>query len=83
VGTLVAVVELWKTCSQPGTYRPADVTLAEHPLKTVKQDLLVHQLCGEIALQPLTEADVGEYLASDSPCAAVPEGLVSCTDLSA
>ena len=30
-----------------GTYRP----VLEHPLKTVKQDLLVHQLCREIALR--------------------------------
>ena len=34
-----------------GTYRPVDVTLAQHPLKTVEQDLLVHQLCREIALR--------------------------------
>jgi len=61
-----------------GTYRPADVTLAEHPLKTVKQDLLVHHLCREIALQALTEAEVAEYLAIDSPGgAAVPEGLAA------
>ena len=36
-----------------GTYRPVEVTLAENPLKVVKQDLLVHQLCREIALEPL------------------------------
>ena len=34
-----------------GTYRPVDVALVQHPLKTVKQDLLVHQLCREIALE--------------------------------
>jgi hypothetical protein len=41
-----------------------------HPLKTVKQDLLVHQLCREIALKPLTEAEVAEYLAMEAaePC---------------
>ena len=32
-----------------GTYRPADVALPDHPLKAVKQDLSVHQLCHEIA----------------------------------
>jgi hypothetical protein len=36
-----------------GTYRPVDVTLVGHPLKAVKQDLLVHHLCREIALEPL------------------------------
>ena len=60
-----------------GTYRPVDVTLAQHPLKTVKQDLLMHQLCREIALEPLTEAEVAEYLAMDSAGGAVPEGLAA------
>jgi predicted ATPase len=60
-----------------GTYRPVDVTLAQHPLKTVKQDLLVHQLCREIALKPLTEAEVAEYLAMEAAAGAVPEGLAA------
>jgi DNA-binding winged helix-turn-helix (wHTH) protein len=58
-----------------GTYRPVDVTLAQHPLKGVKQDLLVHQLCREIALEPLGEAEVAEYLAIGSAGRAVPQGL--------
>ncbi len=58
-----------------GTYRPVDVTLSEHPLKTVKQDLLVHQLCREIALEPLSEAEVAEYLEAEAGGAAVPDGL--------
>src|SRR5271165_4484681 len=58
-----------------GTYRPVDVMVAEYPLKRVKQDLLVHHLCHEIALEPLDEAEVAEYLAARSGGAAVPEGL--------
>src|SRR6266851_7839956 len=58
-----------------GTYRPADVKSAGHPLEAVKQDLLVHQLCHEIALQPLAEAEVAEYLASEAGNGAIPEGL--------
>jgi DNA-binding winged helix-turn-helix (wHTH) protein/tetratricopeptide (TPR) repeat protein len=58
-----------------GTYRPVDVTLARHPLKPVKQDLLVHHLCHEIALEPLGEAEVAEYLVVESGEAAVPDGL--------
>jgi tetratricopeptide (TPR) repeat protein len=57
------------------TYRPDDVS-ASNPLKGLKQDLLVHQLCDEIALDPLAEADVAEYLAAEFPGAAVP-GLAS------
>jgi predicted ATPase len=60
-----------------GTYRPMDVTLSQHPLKTVKQDLLVHQLCREIALEPLTEGEVAEYLAIESLAAPVPEKLAA------
>jgi DNA-binding winged helix-turn-helix (wHTH) protein/tetratricopeptide (TPR) repeat protein len=48
-----------------GTYRPLDVTLSEHPINVLKQDLLVHQLCEEIPLEPLTEPDIVEYL--DTP----------------
>jgi predicted ATPase len=58
-----------------GTYRPADPALAEHPLKAVKQELLVHQLCAEIALQPLEENEVADYLASESEGAAFPANL--------
>jgi DNA-binding winged helix-turn-helix (wHTH) protein len=58
-----------------GTYRPVDVTLAGHPLKAVKQDLLLHQLCHEIALEPLGEAEVSEYLGFEAEGGAVPEGL--------
>src|ERR1700686_5717233 len=58
-----------------GTYRPVDVTLAQHPLKAVKQDLLVHHLCREIALEPLKETEVAEYLAIESAGRAGPEGL--------
>ncbi|HXO32417.1 MAG TPA: AAA family ATPase [Candidatus Acidoferrales bacterium] len=58
-----------------GTYRPVDVTLAQHPLKGVKQDLLVHHLCREIALEPLRETEVAEYLAIESAGKAAAEGL--------
>jgi predicted ATPase len=37
----------------------------------------VHQLCREIALPPLTEADVGEYLAIEMAGGVVPEGLAA------
>jgi predicted ATPase len=58
-----------------GTYRPVDVAVVKHPLKEVKQDLLVHKLCREIALQPLTEGEVAEYLAIETPGVALPQGL--------
>ena len=46
-----------------GAYRPVDVIVAEHPLKTVKQDLLLHRQCEELAVELLDEDDVVVYLA--------------------
>jgi DNA-binding winged helix-turn-helix (wHTH) protein/tetratricopeptide (TPR) repeat protein len=60
-----------------GTYRPVDVIVSEHPLNVLKQDLLVHQLCREIALEPLGEGEVAEYLAAESSGASLPDGLAS------
>src|SRR6267142_2385746 len=48
-----------------GTYRPADVIISQSPLKALKQDLLVHNLCHEIALERLEESNVGEYLTEE------------------
>jgi len=45
-----------------GTYRPVDVILAQHPLKAIKQELLLHGMCHELALDFLPEEDVREYL---------------------
>ena len=58
-----------------GAYRPADVTLSDHPLKAVVQDLLLRGLCREFALDPLGECEVAEYLAMEAEVAALPEGL--------
>ena len=58
-----------------GTYRPVDLSLADHPLKVLKQELLVHRLCQEIALEPLSEADIAEYLTAPSSEAGHPPGL--------
>ncbi len=44
------------------TYRPVEVILSGSPLKSLKQDLLVHRLCREIALERLTESEVEEFL---------------------
>jgi DNA-binding winged helix-turn-helix (wHTH) protein/tetratricopeptide (TPR) repeat protein len=60
-----------------GTYRPVDVIVSQHPLNVLKHELLVHQLCREIALELLGEAEVAEYLAADSSGASLPDGLAS------
>ena len=58
-----------------GTYRPVDLALADHPLKALKQELLMHKLCREIALEPLSEADISAYLTAPAPDASQPAGL--------
>jgi DNA-binding winged helix-turn-helix (wHTH) protein/tetratricopeptide (TPR) repeat protein len=60
-----------------GTYRPAEVVIAQSPLKGLKQDLLVHHLCGEIALERLEEPEIAEYLAGEFGSADFPSGLAS------
>ena len=57
------------------TKRPVDIVIPEHPLKALKVDLLLHQLCREITLPPLDEAEVAEYLAAESSEARLPEDL--------
>ena len=63
------------------THRPMDLSPSEHPLRQVKQDLLVRHLCHEIALQPLAETDVAEYMGAgaseETPAANPPYGLAT------
>lgn len=58
-----------------GIYRPVDVLVSNNPLNDLKQDLLVHRLCSEIALGPLDEASMREFLGAQFGGATVPEGL--------
>ncbi len=45
-----------------GTYRPAEMLMGTHPLRTVKEELEVHQLCYELRLRLLGQQDVAHYL---------------------
>jgi predicted ATPase len=53
------------------TYRPANLVVAGHPLKPVKQELQLHGHCEELALEYLSEAAVGEYLGARFPHASL------------
>ena len=57
------------------TKRPLEMVQPGHPLQGVRRDLVVHQLCREIFLQPLTEGEIAQYLAAESEQARVPQGL--------
>src|SRR5439155_869821 len=50
-----------------GTYRPADVAGAAHPLKPVKQELQVHGHCEEMPLEFLSLSAVDQYLLQRFP----------------
>ena len=67
-----------------GTYRPADVAAAAHPLRGVKQELELHGHCDEVELDFLDVAAVGEYLARRFPGHGFPAQLARvlhrCTD---
>ena len=45
------------------SYRPVEVVIREHSIKSVKQELQLHEQCFEIALGYLDEAAVSAYLA--------------------
>jgi predicted ATPase len=59
------------------TYRPGDVSDAQHPLKGLKQDLLTRKLCVETAVLPLAKTAVREYLIRELGQTGIPEGLTS------
>src|SRR5262245_46695369 len=60
-----------------GTYRPAEIINSRCPLKGLKQDLLVHRLCAEIALERLEETDIAKYLAAEFGGGNLPSSLAS------
>ena len=57
------------------TYRPVDVILSSSPLKQMKQDLLVHRLCYEIGVEPLTEAQIERFLDAEFSGSELPHQL--------
>jgi DNA-binding winged helix-turn-helix (wHTH) protein/predicted ATPase len=46
-----------------GVYRPVEMSVTEHPLRAVKQELQLHGQCEELPLTGLNEGAVREYLA--------------------
>jgi DNA-binding winged helix-turn-helix (wHTH) protein/predicted ATPase len=58
-----------------GTYRPVDVILNDHPLKSVKRELQAHNLCRELSLEYLAEDVVTQYLAVRFPNHQLPDSL--------
>ena len=57
------------------TCRTLVAALPRHPFRALMRDLLVHRLCREIALIPLSDLEVEEYLSAQSPASRPPQGL--------
>jgi len=60
-----------------GTYRSTELADADHPLTQVKRDLVVHGLCEEIALDPIKESEVAEYVTAELRNPELPNGLAT------
>src|SRR5262245_46042086 len=58
-----------------GTYRPMDVLVRAHPVRTVVQELQRHGQCTELPLTSLTDAGVAAYVAVRYAGRSLPEGL--------
>jgi predicted ATPase len=58
------------------TYRPYDGS-SEHPLKPLKQDLLIHKLCADMVLAPLAKTAVRALLSRELRQERLPPGLDS------
>jgi predicted ATPase len=60
-----------------GTYRPVEVIISQSPLRPLKQDLVIHKLSQEIALERLEESDVAAYIAIKYADGIIPTGFAN------
>lgn len=60
-----------------GTYRGAEILASNHPLRSVKLEMQSHGVCRDVALEFLTEDDVGAYLALEFPDNRFPHSLAA------
>jgi DNA-binding winged helix-turn-helix (wHTH) protein/predicted ATPase len=60
-----------------GTFRKSELIARGHPLKAVKQELQVKQLCEELPVEYLNRKSVSEYLSARFPANQFPPELAS------
>jgi predicted ATPase/DNA-binding winged helix-turn-helix (wHTH) protein len=60
-----------------GTYRPVELIVQDHPLKTVKQELFAHGQCVEVPVSYLPQAAVATYLAHQGVSPEVRDGVAA------
>ncbi len=59
-----------------GTFRLADLAISAHPMRSLRHELRLQKLCDDLVLDPFSEAEVGDFLASRAPGGSVPERIV-------
>lgn len=59
------------------SFRTTEVVASDRSLRTVRQELRLHELVEEIELDAFSPQEVGQYVAARLPCAADDQGLVA------
>jgi DNA-binding winged helix-turn-helix (wHTH) protein/tetratricopeptide (TPR) repeat protein len=58
------------------SFRLTQVIAEDHPLRALRQELRLHNLCDEILLEPFSESDVADYMVTRMPGRSLPEAFV-------
>jgi DNA-binding winged helix-turn-helix (wHTH) protein len=58
------------------SFRLTQVLASDHPLRALRQELKLHNLCREIVLDPFTEREVASYLGDRMPAVPLSEDFV-------
>ena len=58
------------------SFRLTEVIATEHPLSTLRHELLLHRLCDEIVLDSFSETEIAAYLAERWPSIAADDDIV-------
>src|SRR5689334_18686715 len=58
------------------SFRLTQVIAEDHPLRALRQELRLHNLCEEILLEPFSESDVADYMAGRMSGRELPEAFV-------
>jgi DNA-binding winged helix-turn-helix (wHTH) protein/tetratricopeptide (TPR) repeat protein len=58
------------------SYRPTDIILSDHPLKSQRQELRLHRLCEELDLEAFSETEVRDFIEGRFAGLECPDSLV-------
>lgn len=58
------------------SFRLTQVIAQDHPLRALRQELRLHNLCEEILLEPFSESEVAAYMADRAPQTPFPESFI-------